>query len=744
MPDYDSATAGNVTHDTELEVSAEEIEAGNCESSVLELPANLQKYLRDNHPVGHRSDHFHRVVHWMKRLGYNAKKISKVLEGIKWCSRKYNGRILKQVRNSLSKSEVYNEAFTAIDLDDSRNIELGDCPPLNSAAEQCVEKYCALNSITNLAKIKDTYRFIGTVFSDKRFAIIKTACGLGKSTAAIIHIALNAGSETPFILVVPDRATAKGSAFVIGELSGRNKVGLYLGWNEMECSELCGEKYMFKDCLRSSSRSKCRKCESSVKCAYFLSSEQLTRSAVVTTRQAFIGLCEKNHDFSSHTVIFDEDIMKFCDEFLTFKEIGQLQSVFAGSPDPGIRSLLPNLFPTLKLLPSGHIDAFAKDDYIRYQTLDEKLPPGVLGKVIRFLRKSSNNLGSREDLLFRFLLYFRSASLCNASFAYAVDTKGVFIKKDRVDLRKFTNFSKFFVLNASACVSLNEFSSDTPVLHCSDLDKHRQAGTIEVYAVLSHPTKSKRAGNMFEGCCLLNNYFDEIAHEGSAMLLPHNISNEDSGGVNADDAEIRIKTIAEDRNVKLDIYRLSRGFLRGTNRAQHCTSAFFPSTGLFTSVTDIALHVCLRSREDVPWNRFVDSRGAPLMSGGRFRDKVFQEIYTRKCLSELHQGIFRTGVRCGNDVSVIIAVPSVDWLSILYSLSPFRLCAVTPEDHRHHRLCTAWGALVAMPAGTKLTKKEVAIKLGYTSKTGWKDHKGFILQLLAGHYECKKGNMVRK
>ncbi len=598
---------------------------------------------------------------------------------------------------------------------------------LNDNFDRMLDAYCALTGADKSPKVITSCGFCEKVSNANGEAVIALPCGFGKSTWAYAHIAANASDENPYIYVVATRTEAVMASVLLGQMRACNDVGLHLGWNAEACQQLSGRKLTFDRCLRNSSKSACRRCKVRRRCIYHQSLKALRRPVVTITRESFIILCEKGHCFRRQSIICDEELQVFSDERFTLMDLRDIDTVFNAASDERVCSLVGSILPSINLWRSTVPDTAAHN-----MRLDAGTIHGVAAKIIRYVRRAPLN-PKTEKLVFRFLGFIRTAAECNATYAYRCDGNEVFVKKNRIDLSNYTSYRKFIVLNATAALSMVRLSGRAKIWKCKDLEKYRNEGKVRLYVIPANPTKSRVKCNTDAGKELLKEHRDSIfACDGSMVLLACN--REDGGLAERLEAELAAEYATM-------VFKLSRGLLRGTNIAKACTVAFLPSAGFFTTLTDCALHAALETGKDFPWSEVVDSSGNPRMDRGRFINPVLQEIYMKKTIAEFYQGIYRTAIRDGHDVNVILPLPDADWVTALWDLAPFEIMAVHGGDGRKQRLFKGVAQLLGITGGTLVLKVEVALSLGYSGRQAWKRNRGAILSLI-GKYFVEKGRFL--
>ena len=580
-------------------------------------------------------------------------------------------------------------------------------------------------------KIETMAAFFSRVASTHEQAVIMAPCGVGKSLSATAYAAASATVGAPVILIVQDRRTMFDARSDLSLIMNPDDIGLYAGWDRDECHSLNPGKFTFRDCLRDASDSECTCCRGRSDCNYCQSRAQLKRPVVVMTLASFLLLCEKGQDFGRHLIICDEDLLTFSDVNFTADELDFLHRLFTIHGQLlKASNLLPMLFPSLRFSTFHGVDRIP-DQHIRFMTL-AGWDRSLTGRVIRHIKADPARFTDCEELLFRFLMFFRTCAACGADYAYSFSGDMLCVKKNRLDLKSYTSYRQFFVLNATAALSLNEFAPGTKIVTCAGLDKYKSEASAQLYVVVGNPTMTRRRKNIKLGMSMIYRNLLPFFADGCNVLVPCNASGDEVPAMLA--TRLIGQAPIEQTGRSGAVHKISRGRLRGTNDFRMCTSAFFVAAGFFTSIEDCTLHAVLRTGQDMAWSEVVCD-GMPVMHKGRFRNEVVQDVYMRKVLTEMYQGVYRTAIRDGRDVQVVIALPSADWLVPLRQLMSF---VVVDAEHVTTQIIQAFiglSALMNLEPGTTVGKRDAAAMLGYEGDTGWKDHRDRISSLLEPFFE---------
>ncbi len=698
------------------------------------------KYLLTKHPAGVRSEVFHLAVWALHDWGMDVEESKDILKGLPWVPKRYIGRLQQEIERCLSKPRPEASATEAAfqpprPLNRQQAVALADCPRLKPAFVKMLKHYCHETGMEVTEKLTACCRILEHVRGREKQSVVMFPCGSGKSTWALVHVAVNASRRTPYLLVLQDRASVFRAAAQLKVLMPPGSVGIYAGWNSAECKSISGHDLKYTDCLRDDPKGACLKCSGKAGCHYHKSRSQLGRNVVLMTRESFLLLCERRQEFERHRIIVDEALLTFADREFSADELDVLHRIFNRfTPGKETAGLLGRLFPPLKFRAYGGM-VRTPDDRVRWMDLSGAWDPAVSARIMRFVRAAGAGFREHEELVLRFLLFMRTAAACGASIAYLFDGGRLMVKKDRLDLRAFTTCAGLTVLDATAAVSLSEFAPDTRIWTCPDLESYALQGKASVYAVVGNATKRRRMKNSAAGLELLARHCADIFAGGPDMMLPFNRESPydtypGTPRFDLADVEKGIAGIAVGRGVVANIRKISRGLMRGTNDFRICTTAFFAASGLFTSVQDCALHACLRLKRDLPLSEVFGADGRPAMHHGRFKNDLVQDIFVRMAVGELHQGLYRTAVRDGRDVAVVIAVPDVGWLVPLRQLMRFEVVDAAHPNAQTVQQFKGLSELMNMEPGASIGKRQAAVTMGYSGDGAWKDHKERIYGLL--------------
>ena len=601
--------------------------------------------------------------------------------------------------------------------------------------------YCATFALGSYEMLLDTAKFMLNVWRNNRFAVVRLACGLGKSTVAVCLIASQASRKNRFILVCRDRATVREKAATIGALmGGLNHVGIVWGWNADECHTLCSDKgRTYKKCLRGEWSRTCSICVQNDKCNYFLSQRNLMKPVVVTTASSFLSMCERGQDFSKANVIIDEDLSTFAGVGYSAEELRKIDAFFSMSSDPMTAGAVSRILPLVNL-EELRCGCTGDSSDIHYYKSSSRFGRGFFSAITDYARKNSRYLEANglDELVFGFILFFRTTDSCVASYASVVRNNTVEILKNRLSLAKFTSCKRLMLLDGSAGYSMNDLGAELPVFTCNELGWKHLRGHLNLHVVIANPTQSRIASNteMAMGMLLStgSELFGSILWEGKAVLVPHNVRLKSEAL--ADNAITRLHSAMP----TAEIVKAPAWSLRGTNDYGHCDTAFLVSAGTFTTVVHAGLCACLRTGTDLPISRLMNADGSPRMHKGRFVEPSVQDAYARNSVAAIYQAIGRTAIRNGGDATVFLAIPSPEWLVALYSLRPFNLDGVQGANRQTESTFRGVVLLMAEPPGTRFGKSAVAAIMGYTGTNAWRDKGKSILYLLKGIYQEDPGD----
>lgn len=584
------------------------------------------------------------------------------------------------------------------------------------------------SGIPSTSRLRLAMKTIYHVFETQNRGVLQFPCGSGKTTVATAYIASKMFSGEKFLFVLPDRKTCTDAHSALCKLGLKKSSGLYLGWNSDECKRLSGREYKFYHCFRGSPDSRCLKCRARNKCGFFQSWGQMGRQTVVMTLASFLVHCERDTDFRDRAVIVDEDIQIFSKMEIEPDDL-KIRHKLDTSGVPHLR----NLFKTLL--------AHDLEDYlnVRYFEPEKLFPKDSLRASIRenTMRYRNREYSDSEmEFLCRLMLFLRSSPGCGAGFAVHSNAKRITIKKSRIDLTSYSNFRKFFVLNASATVSNSGLKLDTRLFRCPRLERMCLQARCDLLVVKANPFMSKRGPNSLEGMGILKRHICK----GDRILVAAN-SREKSGKFSASTVAGEISKYGADNGLDLQVKIFPRGMFRSTNDYREFNAVFLVSAGLFTDLDDLLMTLALKERSDMPI-RLIKDVARPAMYKGDFKDDRIQEIYMNNAIAEMHQALFRSCLRDGRKVKAVVALPSPTWLAVLRELMNISLKDAVPDKDK--RMFEGFFSLVSMKAGSDIDKRKAAETLGYSGEDPWHTNREHLSDLLLKHFEIKTHKIVRK
>lgn len=579
-----------------------------------------------------------------------------------------------------------------------------------------LRKVCKLREIEVTQKIIDSISFAENAFADSGKAplILDAYCGGAKSLWAQMRLLI----DENVILLVEGRKEAIEIFNHITLL--RANVGLALGWNGNECTNLMKHSAQAAGNKR---KTLCRNCKSKHGCKYYRSERALKCSIIITTHANYVALLRKSPKWlARYTVIADEDISNFQNISFELKDLYQ----FGMFCKVNGYSLFKSAFPMLTLQAPNccTFTASAKDTTVlsmsglqsELKILQAQLYSGKL--------KIPSQANALSDTISKFIFFFKSSANATAAYAAMGDNEKLFLMRNNINLEQ-QPVKKFVVLNATARYSLNKFGNEASIYSCPELrQKHAKAKAL-LYIVISSQTKSNREYNLQQ----MQNLTLPAAAE--HILI----------GQNKDGAKFT-KTamqLIKNRYPEADIVVMPRSAFYGSNDFFKSDLAVLLSTGLFNGIATAALKAALIRTTTITSSEIWDAEGRPIMHKGRFKCKELQDVFIKGAIADIYQGMFRTSLRAGKSAAIVVALPDVYWLKELSFLTDLTVCDVTGNAiTKKHML--GFSKLLEMKHGQRIGKKDVAEVLGYAE---YKNNKKKIWELLEGHFEKAETEFVR-
>ena len=757
-----------------------------------ELPEDIQAQIED--VEGDRSGAMFSAIAKMLRLGYSDGTILDAISHGYDFRKKYGARLKAEVERCIQKVrggkagryvygsdvappiETHNEAV---------EIRLDGCAALPQALEEMLGRYgqeCDKECGIKLSqRVLDAARFHEHMYRSQAAGVLESPCGSGKSTWALAHIALNASEENRYLYVLETVDALYKAAETLGKLASV-PVGRSHGFNPEKCKDLCKVEHTWRECLPKDPQSACRTCPQNNVCPFHNRAGEQKKPIVCMTHEGLIRALEEGAELlQGANILVDEDLKPYTTWDVSLEDLRQLRRCV---PDVPLDDFLPcGTFACESELarygvPDG-ADVFASRNYI-YRSEQET---AALGPVCAELRRAlamsmggnpfaagakANTEGAKSTLA-SLLNFFRPSKAQDAFYAFhekhGKDGIVYTLKRSRYSLDVPRGYRKFWMLNASAQLSPYPFPDNLPVYACPDLPDNSHL--VKLHVVSGHPMKSMLEENVWLSDVALW-LGPRLTLRPQPPLPPHPplppekhknvLVATNKGSELLDDIKAKIEKALAGAKV----VHMTRGRIKGSNKAGKCTLAFISGMSVFTTIDDCALHAALLLRRTFPDQPDVYSKeGLPNMPGGRFAIPAMNQYYALRALDEIYQTIWRTAVRNDEHVEAIIAVPGPEWLVALWrTVMPHFDLGDAYEAKAEAGKIEAGGKtleyafnfardlsidglrIICSPPGQEFDKQQVAEMLGYTGKEAWKGNRKRIMRLLDPFFEEGSTNRV--
>ena len=702
-----------------------------------------------------RSVEMHRIIGKLLFRGYDEEAIHEFVSRSPASHASFPGRLPEEIDRSINKYR--NQPFVHYDrqsylpilfsLPEPTDVDLEDCPPLQPKMDCHLKKLAHTRGMDVPEKMPETFRLLDHMVGTKRRGVVELPCGTGKTTWALCHIAANAGAANQYVYVAETLDAVYQAAETIEQLNGQLRVGRYHGFDAGRCHALCGKRHKYQECSLSDKKAVCHSCGQRRRCNYYTRTDQLKRSAVVMAHQGYLRLAESesSEQLKGRTILIDEDVNAFLYEEFTATELSLAATYLEHLTNldrPWIPSLLPHGFldrrlgcvATGKCFASEHF-VFRSPRQVHEASTDVDKIRGVWKRAIEdgdydLETFPASSVESAREVLARISNFFRASLESRASYAYRkVPTRqGVefHVKKKRLDFGIVAKTQRLWVLNASARLSYQDYPDDMPIYRCPELAPDGR--NVMLHVIKGNPTQKKTKKHLDCALTLIENGRLRGSHTDVLLTLGKR-------------GEAALTQAVEQALPGSEVTTLRRGRIRGSNEARECTLGILAGMSFFTKVDDYALTTCLDMQRTFRVTEVYNRAGGLLMPRGRFAIPRMQEYYARRALDELYQTLFRTAARDGKPVEAIVVLPDVEWLSALWrtvlpGLDVAGAWKINPLGHLvPDPLPMGLCELARVAPGTAIPKREVAKKLGYVGKTGWRDHRRQIMAILAPYYE---------
>lgn len=581
-------------------------------------------------------------------------------------------------------------------------------------------RFCKIVGIEVTEKLIDSCSFLESVWQNNRFAIVALACGFGKSVYSCIKAALDATEENPIAILLEMREDAENKYHILDALCP-GKVGHRAGWSIHNCVH--PRKEFIKD-YENKRKVLCSDCANKLACLYYKSANAHKKAIYVATKDAFIyDLKAHPERFKNTSVIIDEDIQNLAKAVFTAQELsclGYHMKIL------GISTLFDEAFPMVGFDAAGNI-------IFKPEANDAAINSMVrLQRSLGYLEKDFYSKGlalpvneEKNSTIAKFISFFKCRDYDAPSYAAIVDNGSLTLLRKKIELKALP-VKKVMVLDATANYSQNQFALDTMICDCPELLEKYPLPLAKFYIAIGNPTQSRR-----------NPHSIYLEHMGLPDNLPLDImiAENHNGKCFTKAAE---DTLRRKANIN-SILPISRGKLRGTNEACHATVAILSTAGIFEGVRSTMLKAALFYDHTIKADEVFAPDGKLLMYKGAFSSIKMQHIYTCNCVSTIYQGLYRTALRRGREITAMIAIPNAAWLRELSKLMRFEVCGVFGDPVTGRRI-KGLAELLQLPDGHKMTKQTAAAALGYA---GYKRNKRVILSYLAEGFIIKRKCIMR-
>ncbi len=329
--DYEIAEAESTWEDADAEEETGDIPYD-------ELPDELRSRIEDTE--SERSRRLLGVVGWMVRIGCNDQTIHAHLEEHgdafreKYEERRggYRSEIDRCIAKARNDRFVYgpHKAPPLKINNPPTPVALSECAELPAALREMLRRYGEITEADIANQILDAARFLEHQFSASVSGVLETPCGSGKSTWALCHIAVSAGTDARYVYVTETVEELYRAADVLDQLA-HAAVGRIHGFNSAKCQELCGHKRNWWQCSPNSKRSVCQQCDARVRCAFYNRAAEEQKPILCMTHEGLIRAIEDGSALlDGANVIVDENLNRFNTYQVSLADLENLQLHAAG------------------------------------------------------------------------------------------------------------------------------------------------------------------------------------------------------------------------------------------------------------------------------------------------------------------------------------------------------------------------------------------------------------------------------
>ena len=711
--------------------------------------ADLPEELRDDIEMPHeeRSDTMHSLICRMVARGYTDAVIVGAIGHGDDFRDKYGNRLDQEITRSLQKlraqPRVYRDSVPPLTItNDVKDVGLGECAALADGFAAMLSRYASTVGMTLSDRVRNSSRFHEHLFSTRQSGIIESPCGSGKSTWALCRIAMHASDNDPYWYVVETLDTLYRVADTLERLSPGLQVGRYHGFNAARCKALSGQDHGWRDCNPDTPSSVCHSCQARTMCCYYNRAAQLNCLVVLMTHSGFLRLLESSHPrLARANVVIDEELDHFLVESFTFEELIGIRDL-VGPTSLDFNKLLPGTYvAAMPASASGAlVSTYAADHYV-YRTAAETEQACQETALLRASLRTDGGSASQPcvDAIVRLINFFRPSTV-GATYAYREIIEDGHIryvmKKNRYQLADTLPSRSLWILNASARLTTSQYPDNLPVYRCPEMKP--DGSLVSMHVIRANPTRANESDNIGVGLWVMS-IAVKLTHQRILLVT----------GKEYADLEGLKEQITQRCLGPAQITHMTRGRIKGANEAGDCTLAFMPAMALFTTIHDYALSAALNLGRTYSRRYLFTEDGRLDMPGGRFRVPAVREAYALSALDEAYQTIMRTAVRNGKPVEVVVAFPDPQWLAALWLtvLPGFMLDTVyrLDADGKNVTMDQAMqtlGAILTVPDGQEIPKKQVLSMMNYAESTRWQDRKQAIMRMLSPFFGEGSTNRV--
>lgn len=769
------------------------VEAGGEIVPYEQLPEAIRDEIEGEH--ADRSAGMYVCVGKLVSLGYNEATIHAAIRRSPGFMEKFEirdrrlaqevDRCLRKFTNSPWRTGL--DRLVPLPIRNTANpVALDQCAALDASVAAKIKLYEKIAGIRMHPWVLDAARFHEHVVANNRQGVLLAPCGAGKSTWALAHIAAHAGSGERCLYVVETVRQLYQAADKLAAMTDV-PVGRVHAFNPEKCQELCGLKHDWKDCSPKSPDAVCHSCDARNRCAFYLRSGEEAKAVLVMTHAGLVRLVESGSPLLEDArVIVDEDLSVFADWEVSLADLRLVQEYNA--------SLLPwaELFPFSRAtaaMSGWDLDERARSFASRCYAYRTHASVGGIRNLRDQLRRMlatelepndvfHERAGDREhvrDVLASLVNLLRPSVQGDAAFSFteAQNVHGEWtyrVRKQRFSLNSERPWASLWILNASAMLTPVEYPPNLPVFTCPDLPE--ASGMLRLSVIVASPTATARVRKLL---------LTEASQRFSPQLGQHRRVL--IAGAKSDDGIKKagmMVTGLYPPDAPPRMTGMTRGRIKGANEAGDCTLAILTPMPLFTTVDDYALQASLLLRRSLPRSIVFDNKSDLLkFPAGAFKLPAMQECYALSALDELYQTVWRAAVRNGHPTEVVMSIPDVTWMISLWQTvmpqaqvvsaialaGPAETARWATEVQRYiamaeqrtdmpqdavdafanqraafeqkapvmmtDHLILGLQSVINMPAGTRITKNDLAALLGYGGKEPWKENMKRIRSLVA-------------